>query len=84
MVLVVHGLGFAGAFQEIGVVPERAALSLLFFNIGVELGQICVIATYFGLLAIPFGKKNWYRQAVVYPLSCCIGLAALYWTVERL
>src|SRR5690606_27620473 len=41
---LLHGFGFAGALQEIGVPPDRAPLALLGFNLGVELGQLAIIA----------------------------------------
>jgi hypothetical protein len=40
----VHGFGFAGALREIGVPQDRAPLALAFFNLGVELGQLAVLA----------------------------------------
>jgi hydrogenase/urease accessory protein HupE len=42
---LLHGLGFASALGEIGLVANEALLSLLFFNVGVELGQLCFIAS---------------------------------------
>jgi hydrogenase/urease accessory protein HupE len=47
----VHGFGFAGALQEIGVPEERAALALAAFNAGVELGQLAVLAVVLPCLA---------------------------------
>jgi len=41
---LLHGLGFASALGEIGLVPGEIAISLLFFNLGVELGQVAFIA----------------------------------------
>lgn len=81
---LIHGLGFAGALNEVGLPPDRFFLSLLSFNLGVELGQIIVIALVFAAVIFPFGKTPLYRKAFVYPLSAVIALVALWWTIERL
>jgi hypothetical protein len=80
---LVHGLGFASALNEIGLPRNRFATSIAAFNIGVELGQIAVIATVFLLLTLPFRKRTWYTGQVVYPVSVLIACVALYWTVQR-
>ena len=80
---LIHGMGFASSLNEIGLPPGKFYTSILSFNIGVELGQIAVIAAMFLLLIIPMRKKEWYRKVVVYPLSVLIGIIAAYWTVER-
>lgn len=81
---LIHGLGFASALNEIGLPPNQFLLSILSFNVGVELGQILVIALVFGLIILPFGKQPLYRKGVVYPLSVLISLVALWWTIQRL
>lgn len=80
---LIHGLGFASALNEIGLPRNQFAVSILSFNVGVELGQVTVIALMFALIISPLGKKSWYRSRVVFPLSIIIGLVALYWTVQR-
>ena len=81
---LVHGMGFAGALQEMGL-PQRSYLSsLVMFNIGVELGQLTIIlAAYFGV-AKWLGDKPIYRKAVVIPLSVLIAIIAAGWTVQRI
>ena len=80
---LIHGMGFASVLTELGL-PKNAYLSsLLMFNLGVELGQVAVILGAFFLLALPFGKKPYYRKAIVVPLSIGIAAIAVYWTVER-
>ena len=81
---LIHGLGFATALNEIGLPPNQFLLSILSFNIGVEIGQIIVIALVFGFLILPFGKRPLYRKSLVYPLSALIGVVALWWTIQRL
>lgn len=81
---LVHGMGFAGVLGELGL-PKNAYLSsLIMFNVGVELGQVAVIAAAFLLFGKWFGNKPYYRKAIVIPLSILITLMAGYWTVERL
>ncbi len=81
---LVHGLGFAGALGELGLPQNAYLLSLIMFNVGVELGQLTIILLAFFLLAKWFGKKPYYRKRIVIPLSVLIALIAAYWTVERL
>ena len=80
---LIHGMGFASALNEIGLPRNQFYTSILSFNIGVELGQVAVILAVFALLIVPFGKKTWYRQRIVYPLSAVIALIAAWWTIER-
>ena len=80
---LIHGMGFASSLNEIGLPPGKFYTSILSFNIGVELGQVAVIAAMFLLIIIPLRKKINYRKMVVYPLSVLIGLVAMYWTIER-
>jgi hypothetical protein len=81
---LIHGMGFASSLNEIGLPPGKFYTSILSFNIGVELGQMAVIAAMFSLIIIPLRKKILYRKVVVYPLSVLIAMVAAYWTVERL
>lgn len=81
---LIHGLGFASALNEIGLPRNKFATSILSFNLGVELGQITIILLIFGLIIFPLGKKAWYRQRIVYPLSICIALIACFWTIQRI
>jgi hypothetical protein len=81
---LIHGMGFASSLNEIGLPRNKFLTSILSFNIGVETGQVIVIALVFALLIIPFGKKPWFKKWVVMPLSAIIALIAAYWTVERL
>ncbi len=80
---LVHGLGFAGVLRELGLEQSDFLLSLISFNVGVELGQLAVILAAYGLVGIWFGAKHWYRSVVVRPASALIALAGLFWFVER-
>ena len=81
---LVHGMGFASALSQVGIPPNNFLITVLSFNIGVEIGQVIIILLVFGLIILPLGKKENYRKMVVYPISACIALTALYWTVERI
>ena len=81
---LIHGLGFAGVLSEVGLPPDRFYTSLLFFNIGVELGQVAVIFLVYFLLIKPFGQKLSYQKRIVYPLSLLISAVAFYWMIERI
>ncbi len=80
---LLHGLGFASVLSDVGLPEGRFAISLIGFNIGVELGQLAVIAAAFVLLALPFGRKAWYRSAIAVPASCVIAGIGAWWTFER-
>ncbi len=80
---LIHGMGFASSLNEIGLPRNKFLISILSFNIGVELGQISIILAVFLLIVRPFGNRVNYRKQVVYPLSIIIALIAFYWTVQR-
>ena len=81
---LIHGCGFATALTEVGLPANDYLLSLISFNIGVELGQLSVILLAFLFVGKWFGQKSWYRQRIVMPVSFMIGMVALYWTIERI
>lgn len=87
---LIHGMGFAGFFGELGLPPGQFWTSLIGFNIGVEVGQLLVViaAAILGLLLRrllddPDGARR-YRQFVVLPGSAIIGLIGFWWLAERL
>ena len=81
---LIHGMGFASALNEFGLPPNKFYTSILAFNGGVELGQMAIIVLVFSSVVALFGKKNWYRKRIVFPLSGVIASIAAYWAVERL
>jgi hydrogenase/urease accessory protein HupE len=79
---LVHGLGFAGSFQDLQV-PQDQFLSALFsMNVGVELGQLGVLAL-IALLTAWAWPKSWYRQRLSLPASVIIAGFGLYWAWQR-
>jgi hypothetical protein len=81
---LVHGLGFASALSDLGLPQKSFLTSLIMFNAGVELGQLTVILLAFFLVGKWFGKKPFYRKAIVVPASCIIIVVAGYWTIQRI
>lgn len=77
-----HGLGFAGLLKEIQIPSDKFISSLLSFNLGIELGQLCIVA-----VALPF--IFWLRRYTWYPrfIQLCaalIGVVGLVWVVQRI
>lgn len=80
---LLHGLGFASALLAIGLPETHVPMALLFFNVGVELGQLATIAVVAGLsaLATRLGlSRPWQRPGVIYVM----GSVAAAWSLERL
>ena len=81
---LLHGLGFAGVISEIGLSKSNFVASLVSFNVGVELGQLFIIAIcYFGA-AYWFKNRAWYKKFFTNPLSIIISIIGLYWFIERI
>ncbi len=82
---LLHGLGFAGALAEIGLPPSEIPIALLFFNVGVELGQLTFVAAAlvvgWAFLQIPAAQR-WETSAQLI-LVYGIGTIATYWMIER-
>ena len=81
---LLHGLGFAGVLNEIGISDGQFISSLVSFNIGVELGQISIIILSYIFIALLFQKKSWYRNRVTRPLSLIIATVGFYWFIQRI
>ncbi len=81
---LLHGLGFAGALKDLGLPRSEFLAALLSFNVGVEAGQLAVIAAAFLLVGWRYSNQPWYRHRIVIPASAAIACMAVYWTVERL
>jgi hypothetical protein len=80
---LLHGLGFASVLADVGLPPGQYALSLISFNVGVELGQLTVISLAF-ICLLPFRNKDWYQTKLVLTLNVVIAIVAIYWLIERL
>jgi len=79
---LIHGLGFAFVLEDIGLPTGQLILSLLSFNIGVEIAQIGLVVLAYFLMFYP-SRQLWYRKAIQIPFSLVIGLIGIYWFFER-
>ena len=79
---LVHGLGFAGALQEIGLPQKHLAVALATFNVGVEIGQLLVVSLAFGLYRA-FSRWPQFVMART-PALYVIGTIAAYWSFTRI
>ena len=80
---LLHGFGFAGALREIGLPPERVAVALGSFNVGVELGQLVVVAACLPLLTRLRGHPAWESRGR--PAAAgALALAGFSWFLSRL
>ena len=79
---LVHGLGFAGALQEIGLPQQHLAVALLTFNLGVEFGQLLAVGAAWGLLLLV--RRQPWAPRLRLPAVYAIGSLAAYWSWLRL
>ncbi|MBM3732864.1 MAG: hypothetical protein FJW24_05265 [Acidimicrobiia bacterium] len=80
---LLHGLGFAGVLKEFGLATDHFVTGLIAFNIGVELGQLAVIAICYLVAGLWFGHKAWYRRFVTMRASVAVALVGAWWCFER-
>ena len=80
---LIHGLGFANAFAKVGLPQNHFLVALFSFNVGVEGGQLAILAAVYPTLRLLQSSPR-YRRAVVYPCSLAIAVTALFWTVQRI
>jgi hydrogenase/urease accessory protein HupE len=80
---LLHGFGFAGALSEVGLPEGQIPVSLLFFNLGVEVGQLLFIAVVLALVAVVrriwAAWPAWAEMAPPY----AIGTVAMFWVIQR-
>ncbi len=85
---LLHGFGFAGALTEIGLPQKSIPIALLFFNVGVEVGQLLFIASVFAIIAlarritrrIKIPRPAWAWAVPPY----AIGSLAVFWVIQRI
>ncbi len=80
---LIHGFGFAGALAEVRLSPARAPLALLAFTLGVEVGQLAVLAPVLPLV-MWLRRRGWFETWGVRAVSAAIVVAGLAWLVARL
>jgi len=79
---LLHGMGFASALLETGLPEKHVPSALLFFNVGVELGQLAAIGLFVcvGWLVSRIERRPvWTTRAFVYAMGC----VAAFWSLER-
>ncbi len=81
---LLHGLGFASVLGEFGLPQDQFIPALIGFNIGVEFGQLTVIAVAFLTVGLWFRNKPWYRRLICVPASVVIALVGLFWLIQRI
>ena len=80
---LLHGFGFAGALADIGLPPENLPLALFLFNVGVEAGQLVVVAAALLFIWLPARVPVTIPQRVVNAPLAISGCLAAYWFVGR-
>ena len=78
---LMHGLGFASALGDIGISNDQIFLSLLFFNIGIEAGQLALIPLFGSILWLA-NKYQFYKNASI-GASYILGSMGFYWVISR-
>ena len=80
---LLHGFGFAGALSEIGLPAGNIPVALLFFNVGVEVGQLLFVAVVLSLAAlVRLGRRPLPRWSGLIP-PYLIGSVAMFWVIQR-
>ena len=80
---LLHGFGFAGALADVGLPPQAVPLALLFFNVGVEIGQLIFI---FGVLALGWAWRSVQLPAPpVWRVAAAYGMGSIaaFWVFDR-
>jgi HupE / UreJ protein len=79
---LIHGFGFASVLTDLGLPQSALLLALVGFNLGVEIGQLAIVAVF--LPAAYALRKTWcYRRLIFTTGSGIIALVAMVWLVER-
>jgi hydrogenase/urease accessory protein HupE len=80
---LLHGFGFAGALSEVGLPEGHIPVALLFFNLGVEAGQLLFVAAVLAVVACARRiRVAWPRWAELVP-PYAIGSLAMFWVIQR-
>lgn len=77
-----HGLGFAGLLQDLQIPQNKFISSLISFNVGIEFGQLIIIAICFPVLYL-LRKKSWYPR-MIQLIAAVIAAIGLFWCVQRI
>lgn len=78
---LIHGFGFAGVLADLGLPQGALVLSLAGFNVGVELGQLAIVAVFLPLAFLT--RRTWFYRQLMTTGSVAIALIAGVWLFER-
>jgi len=81
---LIHGLGFASMLKDFDMHPESFLVTLVGFNVGVELAQIVTVLVVVVVLVLYKKFLPKYRQIVIVPTSLIIAIIGFWWGVERI
>ncbi|HQS89956.1 HupE/UreJ family protein [Polaromonas sp.] len=79
---LLHGFGFASVLADLGLPKHALVLALVGFNVGVELGQLAIVAVFLPL-AFSLRGTAFYRVGVLKGGSSIVALLATWWLVQR-
>jgi hydrogenase/urease accessory protein HupE len=79
----IHGFGFASVLREMGLPPRALGWSLFSFNLGVEVGQLLVVAAVASLLAALRSRSEWAGRQLAVAGSVVVMAAGAFWFVQR-
>jgi hypothetical protein len=80
---LLHGFGFAGALNDLGLPQGEIPLALLCFNLGVEIGQLGFVAAILAIVAL-LGRFMKVPLKATVAAAYSIGTVAAFWTLERI
>jgi hypothetical protein len=79
---LIHGFGFASVLADLGLPQGALVLALVGFNVGVELGQLAIVAAFLPL-AFSLRGTRFYRVGVLTGGSILVALIASWWFIQR-
>ena len=79
---LIHGFGFASVLADLGLPQDALVLALVGFNVGVELGQLAIVAVFLPI-AFALRRTKFYRVGVLTGGSILVALLAGWWFIER-
>lgn len=79
---LIHGFGFASVLADLGLPQDALVLALVGFNVGVELGQLAIVAVFLPI-AFALRRTRFYRVGVLTGGSILVALLAGWWFIER-
>jgi hypothetical protein len=78
---LIHGFGFASVLLDLGLPQSSLVASLFGFNVGVEIGQLAIVAIFLPLAWLL--RKTWFYRQLMTVGSLLIAIIAAIWLLER-